>query len=118
MQKWARNEAVTDKMYIAKGGTLTPEGIYPTLSGGKIAVPRNYWMAILVEKDGEWRSLGFWISHENSQKLKGGLAPLACSIDELENKTNFDFFPNLEDNIEQKVEAIDPKDYSNLWPGL
>ena len=75
-------------------------------------------MAILVEKDGEWRSLGFWISHENSQKLKGGLAPLACSIDELEDKTNFDFFPNLEDNIEQKVEAIDPKDYSNLWPGL
>lgn len=118
VQKWARNEVLTDKMYVAKGGTLTPEGIYPTLSGGKIAVPRNYWMAILAEKNGEWRALGFWISHESSKQLKVGLAPLACSIDELESKTDFDFFPNLEDNIEQKVEAIDPKDCSDLWPGL
>ncbi len=118
VQGWARNPELTDKMYIAKGGTLTPKGIYPTLAGGKISVPRNYWMAVLAEKNGMWRALGFWISHEARSRQEQGVGSLACSIDELEEYTQFDFFHNLDDAIEQKVEATSPKDCSHLWPGL
>ncbi|MDO4721983.1 DNA/RNA non-specific endonuclease [Porphyromonas circumdentaria] len=118
VQDWVRSPGLAEKMYVAKGGTLR-EGEYElTSQGKKIAVPKHYWMAILVQSGTVWRGLAFWIGHERNKEQEGGLAPLTCSIDELEQKTGLDFFFNLPDEVEQEVEAQIPSEYKNYWPGL
>lgn len=118
VQDWAHTEGFADNIYIAKGGTIRPGEYEDELSGGKIAVPKHYWMAILVQKDGEWRSMAFWIGHDKDKRQQGGLASLTCSIDELEKRTGLDFFFNLPDDIENVVEAQIPANSTEHWPGL
>ena len=70
----------------------------------KIAVPAAFFKALLRQKDnGEWTSIGFLFSN------KAGNRPLtdyALTIDELQTTTGIDFFPLLDDQIEQQVESI------------
>ncbi len=118
IQDWARTPNFMDKMYVAKGGTLR-EGEYETiLCNKKIAIPKNYWMAVITKKGTNWYGLAFWISHNKTKKQKGSLIPLTCSIDELERRTGLDFFFNLPDNIENQIEKQEPKNYCFYWKGL
>lgn len=118
VQDWVRTPGFAEKMYVAKGGTIRPGEYEGRLNANKIAIPKHYWMAIVVQKGDRWRGLAFWISHSSDSKKKGGLAPLTCSIDELEHRTGLDFFFNLPDDIEQSVEAQIPSEYKKEWPGL
>lgn len=120
-------------LYIVKGGSLqattaNPEPImaYCTVRNGngdnvQMAVPRYYFMACLfVSSAGAAKAIGFWLEHKNYnntsdaflQELRRGAA---CSIDDLEKKTGLDFFCNLNDNVENLVEAT----YNiSQWSGL
>lgn len=113
-------------LYIAKGGTtdqlLTTINVKNTLGNPvSMIVPRYYWMACLfVYPNGEKQAIGFWLEHKDYQNTtKAFLAKMrqeaACSIDELERRTGLDFFCNLPDNVEKKVEAT--FDIS-LWDGI
>lgn len=124
VQRWARGDikgkeiyqaSIADKLYIAKGGTINNEGIYPQRTEGNIVIPKDYWMAILAEKDGSYHALGFWISHEAKEALPEGVKSLVCSVDELEQRTGINFFPNLNDDVEEKVESRDPLQEEAFW---
>lgn len=52
-----------------------------------------------------YRAIGFWMENENIDRSNDKLKIYAKSIDELEKITGIDFFCNLPDNIEDKVEA-------------
>lgn len=52
-----------------------------------------------------YRAIGFWMENENIDRSNDKLKIYAKSIDELERITGIDFFCNLPDNIEDKVEA-------------
>lgn len=55
------------------------------------------------------------MEHQDSKPSTIRLADYALTIDELEEKTGIDFFPNLNDNLENALEAT----YSTkAWPGL
>lgn len=117
LQGWARSGSLQyDAIYVAKGGTIADDQIEASKMNGLVVVPKYYWMAVLVKHGEQYRSIGFWTEHLKPKRLGRELKTTARSIDELEQLTGIDLFPNLEDNIEQSVEAqaID----AFRWPSL
>ena len=98
-----------DTLYVVKGGTIS-EGKYKMVgSNSNLVCPDYFYMAILCyfEKfskiNSEYAAIAFWMEHkENADKM---FVKYAISIDELEERTGIDFFCNLPDDIEDKVEG-------------
>lgn len=120
VQKWGRNSSFRDTLYVVKGGTIdSPKDILTYTDRGSfpLPVPKYYFMAILCKKGTERKAIAFWLEHKAGYQKPYDFKQYAISIDELEQKTNIDFFVNLPDDIERKVEAELDTSY-NTWPGL
>ena len=112
VRNWAKQNNYTfcDTMYVCKGGTIDNKSqIMTTLSNGLI-VPKYFYMAILISKKQpsgttKYDAMAFWIEHAEGSDNGKALAKYVISIDELEKKTGIDFFCNLPDDIERKVES-------------
>lgn len=107
VQKLGRDASFADTLYIVKGGTITAGMTLGRVAGGKIVVPKYYYMALLKVKNGAYNAIAFWMEHKDYGKAK----PLAdemrgktTSINRIEELTGIDFFPNLPDEIEEAVE--------------
>ena len=127
VQDWGRSctAGTYDKVYVTKGGTLNNlkknftgklkanDGVYPkTDENGKtikgLACPSYYFMAILSQKGDTYHAIAFLVPHEEGLPKKPNAADLqkyAVSVNELEQATGIDFFCNLDDAIENQVEA-------------
>lgn len=118
MEKAVRNAAArdkytwTDSLFVCKGGTID-EGswggynkVYQQLSSG-LLVPRYFFMALLRKKGNSYNGIALWISQvgDATTMQDTRLAKYAISIDELEKRTGIDFFCNLPDETEEKVES-------------
>ena len=115
VQKWGRRASFRETLYVVKGGTIDDAQIEPRRLGGKMVIPKYYYMALVVKKpNGEYHGLAFWTEHRNYAQTFP-LRSLTISIDELERRTGIDFFPNLADDIEMQVEAELPE---NNWSGI
>lgn len=97
-----------DTLYVVKGGTIE-QGQY-TLRAGKgraLPVPKYFFVALLCKnpesRGGGYKAIAFWMEHKAN--LDANFRKYAVSIDELERKTGMDFFCNLPDGIEEKVES-------------
>lgn len=111
VQDWGRSASFADTLFVVKGGTI---GAGQTLrkvvhNGKEVAVPRYYFMALLKCKNNQYEALGFWMEHKDYGMKKeevtdAVLASRIVSIDELEEKTGFDFFHNLPNVTENRVE--------------
>lgn len=91
---WAKKY---DGLYVITAGVLTPD--LKTIGYENVAVP-NYFYKVLLTKDKQ-RMIAFLVPHKKSD---APLYTFAISVDELEEKTGIDFFPELEDEIELKLE--------------
>lgn len=115
VQKWGRRASFRETLYVVKGGTIDDAQIEPRRLGGKMVIPKYYYMALVVKKpNGEYHGLAFWTEHRNYAQTTP-LRSLTISIDELERRTGIDFFPNLADDIETQVEA---ELSENNWSGI
>lgn len=118
VQSWGRSCTASDTLYVVKGGTIDKEDQIKEYIGGDRSkpVPKYYYMALLFKKGDSFKAIAFWMEHTDSKPSKTiKLADYVLSIDELEEKTGLDFFPNLNDNLENALEAT----YSTkAWPGL
>ncbi len=103
-----------DTLYVVKGGTIDRANYtWVKGSGQKLVCPNYFYMAILRKssKDttqGGYAAIGFWMKHEANNDQAGTTSQLgkyAVTIDRLEELTGIDFFCNLPDEIEKKVEA-------------
>lgn len=94
-----------DTLYVVKGGTIRDDQILKYISDGshQIAVPKYYFVALLSLKDGKYSAIGYWFEHK-SYDNKEPVSNYEVTIDELEAKTDIDFFPNLPQDIETNVE--------------
>ncbi len=94
-----------DTLYVVKGGTIRDDQIKKFISNGsqRIAVPKYYFMALLSLKSGTYKAIVFWLEHK-AYSNSTSYASCTVSIDELEQKTGINFFHNLPDDIENKVE--------------
>lgn len=94
-----------DTLYVVKGGTINT-GKYGLTSTG-IPVPYNFFIAILRKKKDDptlngYKAIGFWLKHVANKDIN--YKNYAVSIDKLEELTGIDFFCNLPDELEEKVE--------------
>lgn len=115
VQSWGRDSKWRDALYVVKGGTIEPHQIKPEKVKGIIVVPEYYWMAIVRRQGEKWQGIAFWTEHRGYD-AKHPLRSLTLSIDELEERTGLNFFPNLPEDVEAQVEAQDAS--SAKWPGL
>lgn len=108
VRSWNK-DSFRDTLFVCKGGTIEAtaacqDPIIEKRSTGLI-VPKYYFMAILCKKSGQYKALAFWIEHKASNDTGNALAKYVVNIDELEEKTGIDFFCNLPDETEKRVES-------------
>ncbi|MDO4160409.1 MAG: DNA/RNA non-specific endonuclease [Prevotellaceae bacterium] len=102
----------TDTLYVCKGGTIDNEDQIISRIQGKLIVPKYFFMALMLKHSSGYRAVAFWMEQTNQWATDVDLADYAITIDELEEKTGIDFFCNLPDDIEERIESS----YSeNAW---
>ena len=93
-------------LYVITGGIL--EDSSKSIGSEKVTVPTNFYKIILDFHEPEIKAIAFLIPHEDSEKA---LYKFVTSIDNIEEITGIDFFPEIEDTLENKLEAA--SNYSN-----
>ncbi len=119
IRNWSKSSAFK-KLYVCKGGTIREDqryggkGYFETINikneRVRVAIPKYYFMAILAETtNNSYQSIGFLLEqHGNYPASYPALSAMkqhVKSIDELEEFTGIDFFCNLNDKLENVVEA-------------
>ena len=94
---WA---AKYDGVFVVTGGVLS-KGL-KTIGEEHVAVPKQFYKIILDNTNGRIKMIAFLIPHEQSSKP---LYSFVVSVDSIEKLTGIDFFPELEDSVENKLEA-------------
>jgi endonuclease G len=109
LEEQVRDWAISmDSILIVTGPILEPN--LPSIGKNKVSVPKYYFKAILDFKGSHSKAIAFVLPNEGS---KLPLMDFALTIDELEHRTNMDFFYQLADDLEQKIESSNCK---TCWP--
>ena len=82
-----------------------------TLSGSNVDVPESYYQVIIAQEGMDVRVLA--LLFDQSVDWKAWAARHIVTIDELEELSGLDFFPELPSFIQQPIEADRP---NRLWP--
>lgn len=93
-----------DGLFVVTGGVLEPN--LKTIGKEEVSVPNAFYKVLLRNTDDKFRAIAFLVPHENSEQP---LYSFVVSIDELEKHTGIDFFHQLPDEVEKKIE--ESKDY-------
>lgn len=93
---WARKQ---HEVYVFTGGILN--GNLKTIGREKVAVPDYFYKILLSESDGKYKMIAFLVPHRESDKP---LYEFVVPVDEIERLTKIDFFPKLDDAIENELE--------------
>ena len=109
LRKW-NTSSFRDTLYVCKGGTIDRADQILTTTAKGLLVPRYFFMAVLCKKNsdktnGGYKAMAFWVEHLNEDHSGDNLKDYLITVDELEELTGIDFFCNLPDDIENKVEA-------------
>lgn len=96
VREWAKDAG---SLYVIAGPVLA-DSPFPTFGPNMVSVPARFYKIVLDIKNE--RGMGFVVKNSISS---GSLKPYAMSIDKIEEITGIDFFPNLEDDLENKIEA-------------
>ncbi|MCB4807691.1 DNA/RNA non-specific endonuclease [Tamlana sp. 62-3] len=87
-------------LFVVTGGVL--RGNMKTIGSENVSVPNKFFKVLIDNNTGNTKMIAFLLPHENSQKP---LYEFVVSVDDIEALTGIDFFPELEDDIENKLEA-------------
>lgn len=89
------------KVYVVTGGVLTDN--LETIGAEKVAVPEYFYKVLLHHNGNQYQMRAYLIPHkeENRKKLPNYLV----TVDSIETLTGIDFFPFLEDTLEEELEA-------------
>ncbi len=85
-------------LQIVTAGVLEPD--LPKIGANGVSVPRQFYKVLLDPN--QPKAIAFLIPNKGTN---APLANFATTIDEVERITGIDFFPALEDNIENQLEA-------------
>lgn len=118
MENWVRKQITItskDTLFVVKGGTIDNASQYTTLArtGGNMIVPKYYYMAVLMRNSDGYKAMGFWIEHKASNATD--LSPYVVNINRLEQLTGIDFFCNLPDDTENRVEDLSLERVKRAW---
>lgn len=94
---WAKKY---DGVFVVTGGVL--KGNLKTIGNEKVAVP-NLFYKIIYDPENQ-KMIAFVMPNKDS---KESLYNFVVSVDSVEVLTGIDFFPELDDELEDKLEAMD-----------
>ncbi|WP_298339484.1 DNA/RNA non-specific endonuclease [uncultured Algibacter sp.] len=94
---WARKY---DGVFVVTGGVL--KGRMKTIGKEEVSVPNQFYKVLIDNNTGETKMIGFLMRHKDSRKP---LYEFVVPVDTIEKLTGIDFFPELEDSVENKLEA-------------
>ena len=137
-QNLKQNISGRDTLFVVKGGTIENGNVIEYVKNrshikpseyvkqphdGYIPVPKYFFVAFLEKKYNketdsfEHNAFGYWFLHEDKvfDSKNDKLINYIVNIKTLENRTGIDFFCNLPDDIEQKVENEDIEAIKNHW---
>lgn len=100
-RKWAKRFG---DVYIVCGPILLNKE-HETIGGNKVVVPEAFFKVIL-SLNPKPKAIGYIVRNNEGTKKRD---QFINTVDEVERITGIDFFPSLQDDIENKVEA-----YSNI----
>lgn len=97
VRDWARKY---DGVFVVTGGVL--KGDLETIGNERVAVPNQFYK-IVYDPENE-KMIAFLMPNKDSNEP---LRNFVVSVDSIEALTGIDFFPALEDELEDKLEAMD-----------
>lgn len=104
---WAREMG---DIYIV-AGPIFYDGVKKTIGRNQVAVPDAFFKVILCD-NGKAKAIGFIYPNRGGHKeMKEYVRP----VDEIERITGIDFFPKLEDSLEEKLESATKDNMVNQW---
>lgn len=89
-----------DGVFVVTGGIL--KGNLKTIGYEKVAIPNQFYKVLIDVNSGNVKMIAFLVPHENSNKP---LYEFVVSVDEIEKLTGIDFFSQLDDALEETLEA-------------
>lgn len=99
VRSWARRYG---SVWVVTG-PIVGTGRYGTIGERGVTVPDSFFKALLVRReDGSYSAIAFVMDNDDERYM---LKDCSMSVNELEQITGFDFFPGLDDRIEEKVEG-------------
>lgn len=101
---WARK---FEHLYVVTGPVLTRPG-NGQIGFSKVTVPASYYKVLLAPE--QHRAIAFVLPNAVSDKP---LMEYACTIDQVEELTRIDFFPNLLQGLDEELEGSLDK---SAWP--
>lgn len=114
VRSWANAQA-TETLYVVKGGTIEDSQVFPNKLKGEMLVPKYFFVALLLKNAQGYKAIGFWMEHKGSYDQKLPLGDYAVNISELERLTGIDFFCNLPDDVEQRIEQLPVENVKRAW---
>ncbi len=103
-RSWARKN---DRLYVACGPIIIDSSF--RIGKNAVAIPQGFFKVILDLEAPEYKGIGFVMPNSiNSMRT----LDFAVTIDSIENLTGFDFFHELPDEIEAKLES---DTFLNKW---
>ena len=88
------------EVYVITGGVL--QGQLNSIGEERVSVPNYFYKIIVSNNDKELNAIAFLIPNESSSQ---SFYEYVVTIDEIESKTKIDFFPNLDDVLENDLES-------------
>ena len=106
-RRWAKREG---KVYIVCGPIFNDsrKQLYIGKSV-KVRVPNAFFKVVLSLKKGGEKAIGFYFTNRDGKQNMGDATK---TVDEIEKITGMDFFPQLNDALERRVEA---QNNLSLW---
>jgi endonuclease G len=88
-----------DGVYVITAGVLQPN--LKTIGQEKVLVPNYFYKILLDNSNGQYKMIAFLVPNAKSNKP---LYDFVVSVDSIEKMTGIDFFPKLDDKIENSLE--------------
>jgi len=95
---WAREYGAID---VVCGPVYSSSGEQKTIGKNRVWVPDAFFKVVLC-RQGKAKAIGFLYRNEGK---KQPMAEAVCTVDDVERLTGLDFFPELDDKIENRIEA-------------
>jgi endonuclease G len=89
-----------DGVFVVTGGVLNDD--LESIGDEDVSVPNQFYKIILDNNSGKTKMIAFLMPHKDSNKP---LYEFVVSVDKVEALTGIDFFPELNDNVENNLEA-------------
>jgi len=89
------------KVYVVTGGVLTDN--LETIGAEKVAVPEYFYKVLLHHNGKQYQMRAYLIPHKEERRKK--LPDYLVAVDSIEALTGIDFFPFLEDTLEEELES-------------